>query len=150
MLLKFNSFEIVTIRGGINEMKKINLLCILAILAVSCFAISFSSQADELDDLIGNPEKSYYFVFATGAIQGSFGTMETCVYCHGNGGEGTSEGKKMGVPDFSNAKWQSSRTDAQLVKHLEASDKGCTQCRGRVSEGAIQKLVNIVRAFASK
>jgi len=131
-------------------MKKINFLCILAILAVSCFAISFTSQADELDDLIGNPEKSYYFVFATGAIQGSFGTMETCVYCHGNGGKGTAEGRKMGVPDFTDAKWQSSVTDEHMIKHMEANDKGCTQCRGRISEGAIQKLINVVRAFGAK
>ncbi len=128
-------------------MKKLNFLCIAAIVAVSCFALSFTSQADELDDLVGNPEKSYYFVFATGAIQGSFGTMETCVYCHGNGGKGTSEGHKMGVPDFTDAGWQSSKTDEQLIKFLEANEKGCTKCRGRVSESAIQKLVNIVRAF---
>jgi len=131
-------------------MKKINFLCIAAIVAVSCFALSFTSQADELDDLVGNPEKSYYFVFATGAIQGSFGTMETCVYCHGNGGKGTSEGHKMGVPDFTDAGWQSSKTDEQLIKFLEANEKGCTKCRGRVSESAIQKLVNIVRAFGVK
>lgn len=128
-------------------MKKINFLCIAAIVAVTCFALSFSVQADESDDLMGNPEKSYYFVYATGAIQGSFGTMETCVYCHGNGGKGTSEGHKMGVPDFTDAGWQSSKTDEQLIKFLEANDKGCTKCRGRVSESAIQKLVNIVRAF---
>jgi len=131
-------------------MKKLNFLCIAAIVAVSCFALSFTSQADELEDLIGNPEKSYYFVFATGAIQGSFGTMETCVYCHGNGGKGTSEGHKMGVPDFTDAGWQSSKTDEQLIKFLEANEKGCTKCRGRVSESAIQKLVNIVRAFGGK
>ncbi len=131
-------------------MKKINFLCIAAIVALSCLALSFSVQADELDDLIGNPEKSYYFVFATGAIQGSFGTMETCVYCHGNGGKGTSEGHKMGVPDFTDADWQSSKTDEQLIKFLEANDKGCTKCRGRVSESAIQKLVNVVRAFGGK
>ena len=131
-------------------MKKFNYLCIAAIVAVSCFALSFTSQADELDDLVGNPEKSYYFVFATGAIQGSFGTMETCVYCHGNGGKGTSEGNKMGVPDFTDAGWQSSKTDEQLIKFLEANEKGCTKCRGRVSESAIQKLVNIVRAFGGK
>ena len=131
-------------------MKKFNFLCIAAIVAVSCFALSFTSQADELEDLIGNPEKSYYFVFATGAIQGSFGTMETCVYCHGNGGKGTSEGHKMGVPDFTDADWQSSKTDEQLIKFLEANEKGCTKCRGRVSESAIQKLVNIVRAFGGK
>ena len=131
-------------------MKKINFLCITAIVAVTCFALSFSVQADESDDLMGNPEKSYYFVFATGAIQGSFGTMETCVYCHGNGGKGTSEGHKMGVPDFTDAGWQSSKTDEQLIKFLEANEKGCTKCRGRVSESAIQKLVNIVRAFGGK
>ncbi len=131
-------------------MKKLNFLCIMGILAVSCFALSFSSQADELDDLMGNPEKSYYFVFATGAIQGSFGTMETCVYCHGNGGKGTSEGRKRGVQDFTSAEWQGSKTDADMVKFLESNDKGCTKCRGRVSADAIQKLVNIVRAFNAK
>ena len=131
-------------------MKKINFLCIITIFAVSFLAINLASQADELEDLIGNPEKSYYFVFATGAIQGSFGTMETCVYCHGNGGKGTAEGKKMGVPDFTDSKWQASVKDAQMIKHLEANDKGCTQCRGRISEGAIKKLINIVRAFATK
>ncbi len=129
-------------------MKKIML--VLSIVVISCLGMGFTSQADELDDLIGDPEKSYYFVFATGAIQGLFGTMETCVYCHGNGGKGTTEGKKMGVPDFSDAKWQASRTDEQMIKHLEANDKGCTKCRGRVSENAIQKLINVVRAFASK
>jgi Na+-translocating ferredoxin:NAD+ oxidoreductase RNF subunit RnfB len=76
--------------------------------------------------------------------------METCVYCHGNGGKGTSEGHKMGVPDFTDAGWQSSKTDEQLIKFLEANEKGCTKCRGRVSESAIQKLVNIVRAFGAK
>jgi hypothetical protein len=131
-------------------MKKLNFLCIMGILAVSCFALSFSSQADELDDLIGNPEKSYYFVFATGAIQGSFGTMETCVYCHGNGGKGTSEGRKRGVPDFTDAGWQSSKTDAELVKFMESNETGCTKCRGRISADAIQKLINIVRAFNTK
>ncbi len=125
-------------------MKKLNFLCIIGILAVSCFALSFSSQAD---DLAGNPEKSYYFVYATGAIQGSFGTMETCVYCHGNGGKGTSEGRKRGVPDFTDAGWQSSKDDAELIKFMESNDKGCTKCRGRVSADAIQKLINIVRAF---
>jgi len=128
-------------------MKKLNLLCILGIFAVSLFALSFSSQADELEDLYGDPEKSYYFVYATGAIQGSFGTMETCVYCHGNGGKGTSEGRKRGVPDFTDAAWQASKTDEEMVKFLESNDKGCTKCRGRVSADAIQKLINIVRAF---
>lgn len=131
-------------------MKKMNFLCVIAIFTLSFVALSFTAQADELDDLIGNPEKSYYFVFATGAIQGSFGTQETCVYCHGNGGKGTAQGRKMGVPDFTSADWQASRTDEQLIKHQESSDKGCTKCRGRVSEGAIQKLINIVRAFNAK
>ena len=131
-------------------MKKFAFIFLIAIFAVSFLAVNSSSKADELSDLIGNPEKSYYFVFATGAIQGSFGTMETCVYCHGNGGKGTAEGRKMGVPDFTDAKWQAATSDEQMIKHMEANDKGCTQCRGRVSEGAIKKLINIVRAFSSK
>ena len=130
-------------------MKRFKFLCILAILAVSCFAVSQTSSAGEAEDLIGDPEKSIFFIFATGGIQGSFGTMETCVFCHGNGGKGTAEGRKMNVPDFTDAKWQASVTDKQLVAHLEDSNKGCTKCRGRISEAAIKKLVEIVRNFGS-
>ena len=130
-------------------MKRFKFLCILAILTVSCFAVSHTGRAGEAEDLIGDPEKTIFFIFATGGIQGSFGTMETCVFCHGNGGKGTAEGKKMNVPDFTDAKWQASVTDEQMIVHLEDSNKGCTKCRGRISEAAIKKLVEIVRNFGS-
>ncbi len=130
-------------------MKRFNFLCIIAVLAVSCFAVGQVSRAGEAEDLIGDPEKTIFFIFATGGIQGSFGTMETCVFCHGNGGKGTAEGRKMNVPDFTDANWQSSVTDEQMIAHLESNDKGCTKCRGRISEAAIKKLVKIVRNFGT-
>ncbi len=106
-------------------------------------------EFDDLDELIGNPEKSYYFVYATGAIQGSFGTMQTCVYCHGNGGKGTPEGRKRGVPDFTDAGWQSSKSNDELIKFLESNNEACTKCSGRLSACVIQKLIIIVRGFVN-
>lgn len=128
-------------------MKKIWLYCIAAMACIS-FSMSLSSFAD--DDLLENPTKNIYYIFIPGSIQGSFGTLDACYYCHGNGGKGTSIGKQKGAPDFTNPEWQASRTDAQLIEHTNTGSNNCTACRGRISEEAIAKLVKIVRNFAQK
>jgi len=129
-------------------MKKIGLYC-LAVFACVSFFLSVSSFAADVN-LLENPKKNIYYIFIPGSIQGSFGTLDACYYCHGNGGLGTKIGKDKGVPDFTNAEWQSSKTDSQLVKHLETGgvNGNCTACRGRISENAIASLVGIVRNFA--
>lgn len=129
-------------------MKKFGLLCLATIACIS-FALSASSFAAD-DDLLDQPKKNIYYIFIPGSIQGSFGTLDACNYCHGNGGVGTSVGKQKGVPDFTNAEWQASRTDAQLIEHTNTGSANCTACRGRISEAAVEKLVKIVRNFAVK
>ena len=44
-------------------MKRFKFLCILAILTVSCFAVSHTGRAGEAEDLIGDPEKTIFFIF---------------------------------------------------------------------------------------
>lgn len=112
-----------------------------------CLAVCPLASADE--DLIGgNPEKSVFFIFASGAVQGSFAPQETCVYCHGNGGEGTTFGKQAGVPDFTDTKWQASRTDEQLMETLLSGKDKMPSYRGKQTENMLKKLLQVVRNFA--
>ncbi|MGR3177419.1 MAG: hypothetical protein ACUZ8E_05130 [Candidatus Anammoxibacter sp.] len=129
-------------------MKKVWLYCIAAFACIS-FSISASSFAGGVD-LLEQPTKNIYYIFIPGSIQGSFGQLDACYYCHGNGGKGTSVGKQKGVPDFTSPEWQSSRTDTQLLEHVNMGSDNCTACRGRISEAAIDKLVAIVRGFGEK
>lgn len=129
-------------------MKKTWLYCLAALACIS-FALSASSMAGEVN-LLDNPKKNIYYIFIPGSIQGSFGTLDACNYCHGNGGVGTKIGRDKGVPNFTNADWQASKTDQQLLDHLQTggTQGNCTACRGRISENAINGLVAIVRNFA--
>lgn len=129
-------------------MRKIWLFCLAAI---SCISLSiYSSNSAKAADLLENPTKNIYYIFIPGSIQGSFNTLDACNYCHGNGGKGTKVGKEKGAPDFTDPAWQSSKTDAQLTEHINTGSANCTACRGRISEEAIAKLVEIVRNFAKK
>lgn len=130
-------------------MKKFWLYCVTAFACVS-FSLGTASFAGDDLDLLAQPTKNIYYIFIPGSIQGSFGTLDACYYCHGNGGKGTTIGKQKGVPDFTSPEWQASRTDEQLIAHTETGSDNCTACRGRISETAIAKLVKIVRGFGSK
>lgn len=128
-------------------MKKVWLYCVAAF---ACISFSISAPSFAGDDLLDQPTKNIYYIFIPGSIQGSFGQLDACYYCHGNGGKGTSVGKQKGVPDFTSSEWQASRTDAQLIEHTNTGSDNCTACRGRISETAIAKLVKIVRGFEHK
>lgn len=128
-------------------MKKVLLISVP--LLAFCLAVCPIAAADE-DLLAGNPEKNVFFIFASGAVQGSFAPQETCVYCHGNGGKGTTFGKQAGVPDFTDAKWQASRTDEQLMETLLSGKDKMPSYRGKQTESMLKKLIQVVRNFAKK
>ncbi|MHC4197343.1 MAG: c-type cytochrome [Planctomycetota bacterium] len=114
-----------------------------------CLAFCTSAMADE-DLVSGNPEKSVYYIFGSGSVQGSFAPQETCCYCHGNGGVGTTFGKQAGVPDFTNKEWQASRTDEQLMETMEAGKGKMPSYRGKQTEGMMKKLRQVVRNFGKE
>lgn len=128
-------------------MKKVFLISIP--LLAFCVAVCPVATADE-DLLAGNPEKNVFYIFASGAVQGSFAPQETCVYCHGNGGKGTTFGKQAGVPDFTDPKWQASRTDEQLMETLLNGKDKMPSYRGKQTEAMLKKLIQVVRNFAKK
>ena len=123
------------------------------LLAVPFLALSLASASSVwagADIMSSDPEKSPYFIFGSGSVQGSFAPQETCAYCHGNGGKGTSFGRDAGVPDFTDAKWQGSRTDAQLIETIKAGKKKMPSYRGKQTDEMLSKLLQIVRNFGGK
>lgn len=128
-------------------MKKVLLLVVPFLVLVLALAPSAQAGADVMG---GDPEKSPYFIFGSGAVQGSFAPQETCAYCHGNGGKGTSFGKDAGVPDFTDPKWQASRTDEQLLETIKAGKDKMPSYRGKQTDEMLAKLLQIVRNFAAK
>src|SRR4030067_1843798 len=94
----------------------------------------------------GDTTKSPYTIYAGLG----FAVQESCYYCHGNGGKGTTEGFSFGVPDFTSAEFQSSKTDKQLIDHLNQGKGKCPSYQGKMSPEMIEKMVGIVRNFAAK
>jgi hypothetical protein len=48
---------------------------------------------------------------------------DTCELCHAKDGKGSEAGKQFGVPDFSSADYQKSRTDAQMKESMTNGTK---------------------------
>ncbi|MEE9488787.1 MAG: cytochrome c [Candidatus Brocadiales bacterium] len=114
-----------------------------------CLAVCPLAMAD-VDLVAGNPEKSVYYIFGSGSVQGSFAPQETCCYCHGNGGSGTTFGKQAGVPDFTDKEWQASRTDEELMETMLAGKDKMPSYRGKQTDDLMKKLRQVVRNFAKE
>jgi cytochrome c6 len=73
-----------------------------------------------------------------------------CQKCHERDGKGTKRGKKLGVPDFTDAKWQASVTDEQLIKSITDGKKKMPAQKNRLSPEEIKEMVRYVRMFDKK
>jgi mono/diheme cytochrome c family protein len=74
-----------------------------------------------------------------------------CAKCHGPDGRGTPKYLKKGQKDFTDVKWQKSRTDAQLTKAI-ADGKGdfMPAWKEKLSVEEIKALVDQIRAFGKE
>jgi cytochrome c oxidase cbb3-type subunit 3 len=74
-----------------------------------------------------------------------------CAKCHGADGRGTPKYLKKGQNDFTDVKWQKSRTDGQLTKAI-ADGKGdfMPSWKEKLSAEEIKALVGQVRAFGKE
>jgi len=129
----------------IKAMKR-GLLYALPLSAMFSFALGVSAWGQAPSWGI-DARKSPYSIFGTGMV---FAQQETCSTCHGNGGKGSAEGLKIGVPDFTDPKWQAGKTDDQLEKHVNEGSAHCPSYRGKMSGTMIKNMVQVVRNFATK
>jgi mono/diheme cytochrome c family protein len=75
-----------------------------------------------------------------------------CLACHGTDGRGTAVRQGMPtIPDFADAKWQASRSDAQLtVNIMEGYGQLMPPFRDRIDRMQAQALAAYVRAFGPR
>ena len=73
-----------------------------------------------------------------------------CRKCHEKDGKGTKRGKGLGVPDFTDAEWQASVTDEQLIKSITNGKKKMPKQEGKLSPEEIKAVVKYIRFFAPK
>jgi cytochrome c553 len=75
-----------------------------------------------------------------------------CAKCHGPDGKGdTKMGKKLDIKDFTDAKYQASLKDADMLKAIKEGVKDGEKVRMKAAEGLsedeMKALVAYVRAF---
>lgn len=72
-----------------------------------------------------------------------------CLACHGADGRGESVRKAMPeIPDFTDPKWQSSRTDAELGHSiLDGKGKFMLPMKDKLGQTDVEQMVRYVRAF---
>ncbi|HYL98369.1 MAG TPA: c-type cytochrome, partial [Blastocatellia bacterium] len=87
-----------------------------ALLVVALFAIDYNAAAS------ATPSSLASFTGSPAAASGDDGATlfgRNCAVCHGKGGQGLPNWKAKGQPDFTDAKWQKSRTDAQVSATIQ-------------------------------
>ena len=73
-----------------------------------------------------------------------------CQKCHGRDGKGSKRGKKLGAPYFTDAEWQASVTDEQLIATVTNGKKKMPKQKDNLSQEEIKALVKYVRTLAPK
>ena len=78
--------------------------------------------------------------------------MEYCVKCHGEDGTAkTPKGKQLMARDFTDAEWQSSKSDADLVKTITKGGEDMPAFGKKLTKEQIESLVKEdVRGFGKK
>ncbi len=73
-----------------------------------------------------------------------------CRKCHESDGKGTKRGKGLGTPDFTDAEWQASVTDEQLIKSITNGKKKMPKQGGKLNPEEIKAVVKYIRFFRPK
>jgi len=78
--------------------------------------------------------------------------VQYCVKCHGQDGKGeTPKGKQLMARDFTDEEWQSSKSDADLIKTVTKGGEDMPAFGKKLTAEQIEALVKTdVRGFARK
>jgi len=74
-----------------------------------------------------------------------------CAICHAKDGRGTPNWRSKGQPDFTDAKWQRSQSDAQIAAATKnGKGKYMPAFKAKLSDEEIAAVVARIRAFGKK
>jgi len=120
-----------------NNGIKLKALFLLAAIIVSSYALAAGGSAN--------------LNAATAVADGNALYAAKCATCHGKDGRGIPNWHKKGQPDFSDAKWQKSRTDAQIADATKnGKGKYMPAFKTKLSDEEIAAMVARIRAFGKK
>jgi cytochrome c6 len=121
-----------------NNGIKLKGLFLLAAIIVSSYALATGGSAN---------------LYATSPVADGNALYATkCAICHGKDGRGLPNWRSKGQPDFTDAKWQKSRTDAQIADTTKnGKGKYMPAFKAKLlSDEEITAVVARVRAFGKK
>lgn len=120
-----------------NNRIKLKGLILLAAIIVSSYAVSTSGSANHATALTVADGNALY--------------AAKCAICHGKDGRGTPNWRAKGQPDFSDAKWQKSKTDAQIADATKnGKGKYMPAFKAKMSDEEIAAVVARIRTFGKK
>ncbi|GIL20832.1 MAG: cytochrome c [Candidatus Jettenia sp.] len=71
-----------------------------------------------------------------------------CVTCHGSDGKGTKRGQALKAPNLSDANWQASRKDEEILNSIINGKNKMPRWSDKLKEEEIQSLARYVRKLA--
>jgi cytochrome c6 len=87
----------------------------------------------------------------TPAADGAALYTAKCTICHAKDGRGLPNWRSKGQPDFTDAKWQKSRTDAQIADATKnGKGKFMPAFKAKMSDEEITAVVARIRSFGKK
>ncbi len=120
-----------------NNGIKLKRLFFLAAIIVSSYALAIGGSAN---------------LNATSTVaDGNALYAAKCTTCHGKDGRGIPNWRSKGQPDFTDAKWQKSRTDPQIAEATKnGKGKFMPAFKAKMSDEEITAVVARIRSFAKK
>jgi mono/diheme cytochrome c family protein len=127
-----------------KKREHLRLPVVLAALAVCLFALLDHSATAVTSMTVSSPAGS--LLADGGSVFGA-----KCGLCHGKDGAGLPNWKSKGQPDFTNADWQNSHSDAQIAETIKnGKGKYMPAFKAKLSDDEVAAVVARVRAFRKK
>ncbi len=92
----------------------------------------------------------YFNAVACGDVDGRKIYENHCKKCHGEFGKPTERGRRLDAPDFTDKRWQWSRTDEQIIDAITNGKNKMPSWKGELTPEEIQAVARWVRVLGPK